>query len=114
MISMSRSEGAGSNYGKQAGVFRIYEKQYLTVGPQEWITLPDAGQSKVVVSFLTAGSAFIEGSCSPPDATNAGLITPVTYAITDTVSDTTAVTLNGESMIRLNVLGGTAVISVRC
>jgi hypothetical protein len=114
MIQMSRSEGATSNYGRSSGAFRIYEKQYSTLGPQEWITFPDAGQSKVVISFQSPGAAFLEGSCSCPTATNAGLLTPVVYPLTDTVTDVTQVTIEGDAAIRLNVLGGSAVISVRC
>jgi hypothetical protein len=131
---MTRNPQAGSNT-RPANVvtfgnvpsYQFYEQVYSTVGPQEWITLPDSGQSKVYISFPTgSGSAFLQGTCSPPDMCynpSQGSLSPLNYRgpyspvlldLTDGVTDITAITIEGESAIRLNVLGGTAAISVRC
>jgi hypothetical protein len=134
MISMTRNEEAGSNT-RPANVitfgnvpsYKYYEQVYFTIGPQEWITLPDAGQSKVVVTFPTGtGSAMLEGTASPPDMcynpsqgslsplNYRGPFSPATYPIVDTITEPTGVIIQGDTAIRLNIIGAPAAISVRC
>jgi hypothetical protein len=112
-----------SNTTPGVGPVQWYETQYKLPGPQEWIFLPDAFQVKVVLSFPAGGAAFIEGTSSPPEillgesgATDqTGGASPIVYPLTDTVTDVTPLLVNGETAIRVNVLGGTRVaISVRC
>jgi len=132
MISMTRNQQAGSNTRPSAPLtfgstpsYEFYEQVYSTPGPQEWITLPDSGQSKVVISFPTgSGTAFLEGTCSPPDmlgasgqeigVSPAGVFSPIVYPVQDMVQNITSVLVEGETAIRMNVVGGTVAISVRC
>jgi hypothetical protein len=124
-VSMTRNEmggGGSSNYSRpDAGPWRYYEMSYKTVGPQEWIFLPDVGKSKVVLMFPFPGAAFIEGSCSPVEdilqniADPTEVFSPGIYPLTDTVQDTTQLLVEGETAIRVNVVGGTnIIICVRC
>lgn len=127
-IKMSRNNGYGqsvSNYENpsSSGPFVYYEQTYTSAGPQEWIFLPDAvSPCKVCISFQAPGAAFLEGTASPPNDVNGiavpgtqGLAVPVPYTIVDVVTDTTAQLVQGDTAIRLNIVGGTSVtISVRC
>ena len=124
MISMSRAETTLSNIAQPTlQPWRFYEKEYTTAGPQEWITLPDCGPVKVVLSFPSGpGSAFIEGTASPYDAVlpNDGAVnpigaySPIVYPLTDTVTDITPLLVQGETAIRINNVGGICAVSVRC
>ena len=130
VVSMTRNQQAGSNCRPNIlGAYQEYEQIYTTLGPQEWIALPDAGQSKVSVSFPTGtGSAVLEGTCSPADmlypasqneqavspANKFGAFSPIAYSISDSITEITAIVIQGDSAIRLNVIGAPAVISVRC
>ena len=127
MDFMTRNPAAGSNLNSpqsSTGTWyaQFYEQIYTTVGPQEWIFLPDAGQSKVVISFPKGnGTAFLEGSCSPPTILQGiglksplGNYSPVIYQLTDSVTEVTPLVINGETAIRVNCLSGTVGISVRC
>ena len=127
MAMMTRNVAAGSNTrGPQnpatSPYVEFYEQLYATLGPQEWILLPDAGQSKVVLSFPKgAGFAFLDGTCSPPtvamgqEVSPLGAYAPVIYPLVDPpVTDTTQVLIEGDSAIRVNVLSGSVGISVRC
>ena len=132
MISMTRNPAVGSNALPSAPgneyytpSYQFYEMVYNTLGPQEWITLPDAGQSKVVVSFPNGtGSAVLEGTCSPPEMVSPqgglsplntrGAFSPFAYPITDSITEPTGILVQGDTAIRLNVIGAPAAISVRC
>jgi hypothetical protein len=130
MDYMTRNQQAGSNiktkWQTQPANFstQFYEQLYTSAGSQEWISMPDAGQSKVVISFpLGVGAAFLEGTCSPPDLYSTvtsgtspiGSTSPVTYVLQDTVTENTAIVIWGDAAIRINNVGGTPVgISVRC
>jgi hypothetical protein len=126
MISMTRNSAAGSNVNNppsSTGTYSVqfYEQIYNTTGPQEWITLPDSGQSKIVVSFPKgSGSAFLEGTSSPAPLLQGigksplGAYSPVIYQLTDDVTEITPVLVNGETAIRVNCLSGPVAISVRC
>jgi len=127
MVSMTRNPQSGSNTRPVFGVgsYEYYEQVYTTVGPQEWIALPDAGQCKVTISFPSgAGGAYLEGTTSPPDMLGAvgqeigisplGAYSPVHYVIQDEVNADTVVVTQGDTAIRVNVMGGTVGISVRC
>lgn len=123
---MSRNTGGGrsvSNYERpnSTGPFVFYEQTYTDVGPREWIYLPDCMPVKVVVSGTGAWSAFIEGTASPPNDIEGilvpgtvGVPIPITYPLTDTVTDVTPILVQGETAIRINSLGGTVSVSVRC
>ena len=132
MVSMTRNTAAGSNTPPSAGMifgstpcYQFYEQVYTTQGAQEWITMPDAGQSKVTIAFPSGnGAAFLEATCSPPDmlgapgqeigVSPAGAFSPIVYPLQDTVNNITTVIIEGDMAIRINNLGGTVAISVRC
>jgi len=121
MISMTRNQAQVSNASHPSGLcFRWYEKKYATAGVQEWITLPDVGRCKVVLSFPTPGAAYLEGTCSPGEvidgsvASPLGAFSPVTYPLTDEVSETTPLLVEGDTAIRVVALSGNVAISVRC
>ena len=123
MISLTRNQQAGSNARpSNVGSYHQYEKAYNTVGPQEWITLPDTlAPCKVCVSFPQPGSAIIEGTCSPAEilqgtgTDTTGGWSPVFYPLAEMVTDTTQILVQGDTAIRLNILAGTIVIiSVNC
>ena len=126
MAFMTRNQGAGSNTKGQwqtpaNSSVEFYEQIYTTAGPQEWITLPDSGQSKVVISFPNGpGGAFLEGTCSPGDLlvgqgkSPTSPYTPVVYPLTDQVNDVTPVLVQGDTAIRINITSGIAALSVRC
>lgn len=105
---------------------QFYEARYTGAGGQEWIFAPDAGPWYVSLYFNYpgGGAAFIEGSDEHPDdilgrTNNAGSVPAVcgvnhTYPLTDTVTDTTRIKVEGCTAIRVNVLGGTVDVCTRC
>ena len=127
----------GSNWENQNyAPVKYYEARYnstsQTPGPQEWIYGPGDSQPwAITIYFLAgAGSAFIEGTDEAPGDTQ-GLYpwsvppTPPnplvpgpnnihTYALTDTVSDTTRVIVRSCTAVRVNVTGGTVDVTVCC
>jgi hypothetical protein len=44
----------------------------------------------------------------------AGVFSPIVYPVQDMVQNITSVLVEGETAIRMNVVGGTVAISVRC
>lgn len=134
---MNRTPGlpGASNYeNPTVGPYQFYEARYVTAGPQEWIFAPDAGAMYVTVFFPQGGAAFIEGTDeSPADInasyTTAGLpqnlpssnpmtVTPLlhyshNYPLTDIVTDVTRIKVEGCTAVRINVVGGSADVTVR-
>jgi hypothetical protein len=123
--AITRNQQAGSNLDNKTRpdtgpqYVQFYEQVFTVPGPSEWFILPDPGPVKVCISFPSgSGSAQLQGTCSPP-----GVITgietslvagsPVFYDLSETVSATTAILVQGESAIRLNVGYGPAAISIR-
>ena len=126
MVTMTRSEQAGSNL-LSPGIqpWRYFERAYPALGPAEWISLPDAAfPVSVVVSFpgISGGAANLEATSSTMDTiVNMGSVnplapfSPIVYQIsTDTIIATTTFLVQGHTAIRLNIVGGTVAISVRC
>jgi hypothetical protein len=78
MNFLTRNDAAGSStktsfQGSTSYYVRFLEVIYNLLGPQEWIVLPDAGQSKVCISFPNGtGAAYLQGTCSPPDMLGEG------------------------------------------
>ena len=112
-----------SNYERPvpaSGPFAFYEAVYSTPGPQEWVFLPGFAKAKVCISFPAQGSAFLEGTVSPPNdaerradavlASAAAVFSPAVYPLTDHVVDTTVLTIEGDTAVRVNVLGGSKVV----
>ena len=129
MPNMTRTpqQPGASNYENQGGgksPVQFYEKRYYTSGPQEWIYAPDAGRMAVTLYFLQgAASAYLEGTDESPndilsfDAGNnmpAPFASEHRYALTDTVTDTTRVIVEACTAVRVNVIGGTVDVTVRC
>ena len=127
-----------SNYERPVAAgpasYQFYETIYTNVGPQEWIIMPSIGNGgiagSVTISFPNGqGACFIEGTTSPAhivDGTQVpkGYAGPVPYLVaghpidpnTGTVSEVTEITnftIQGPTAIRVNLTGGTAMISVR-
>lgn len=124
MPSMARTAGNGaevSNYENPNGKsFRYYEQTYSQPGAQEWITMADAGKTKVVVA-PNGGYARLEGTCSPPNdilgnlvsPSQTGIAIPTIYIIQDDITDNTAILVEGDTAIRLVSGAPGATISVR-
>ena len=128
----------GSNYENQGYTpVKYYEARYTATGPNEWIYGPGDGEPWFVTVYFLAsggGSAFIEGSDEapsdiqkqnslvvpnpPPPGLPATLIPGTgnihTYALTDTVTDTTRVMVQGSTAVRINLIGGVADVTATC
>ena len=125
-MTRNATQPGASNFSTPSGPNQFYEQRYTTAGPQEWIYAPDVGPWYVTIYFPNGpGAAFIEGSDEPPsDVGNTQTNSYVTslpvysaqhvYPITDHVVDITRVKIEGATAIRVNVLGGTVDVTVRC
>jgi hypothetical protein len=127
-----------SNYERPVaaggGSYQFYETIYTISGPQEWIIMPQLGpgtvDASVTVSFPTgAGAVSLEGTTSPAciidgKFTPKGYAGPVTYMLAGhpidpntgfqmNLTDTTNFLIQGPTAIRINLLGGSCMISVR-
>ena len=130
-----------SNYEKpplpnsNPSTYQFYETIYTIAGPQEWIIMPGIGQfggpsASVTVSFPgTPGSCILEGTDSPShivDGTQVpkGYQGPVPYLVPgypidpssglpNPIIDITHFLIQGPTAIRINLIGGSAMISVR-
>ena len=118
-VTLTRNSSAGSNLTGNAQYIQFYERIYTVAGPSEWFIMPDTGLVKVCISFPTGvGSAQLQGTASPPTVIT-GIEkssvpgSPVVYDLSDTVIETTVISVRGESAIRLNVGTGPAAISIR-
>lgn len=123
--TISRNSEAGSNLGNKTSpantprFCRYFEQVYTEAGFTEWLLLPDAGIYKVCISFPTGvGSAQLRGTCSPPDVITGQspavtATSPVGYDLSEMVTDTTAILVQGDSAIRLNIGTGPVCLSVR-
>ena len=106
---------------------QFYEARYATPGPQEWIFAPDAGPWYVTLFFNVSGggAAFLEGCDEWPedmldqfDKLSGGFPAVCAahhnYPLTDTAIDTIRVKVEGSTGVRVNVVGGTVDVTVRC
>lgn len=109
---LKRMDGNYSNLAAPGSrAFNSWEYTYTTTGAQEWIVLPDTGVAGVVVSFPSAGTAYVEATDSPKEMIM-GIVsgTPEPYQWPNgTVSATTNTIIQGANAVRLNVVSGTAV-----
>lgn len=123
-ISMQASAVGMDNYIHPVSAgpasYNFYETVYQKTGKQEWIIMPGLGcggiSASVTLSFPLGGSAFIEATTSPASVVSGTFspsYSPVVYPICDAVQDTTNLTIQGPTAIRVNVVGGTPMISVR-
>ena len=128
-----------SNYERPVALgnpasYKFYETIYTLAGPQEWIKMPGIGlwggpAASVTVSFpLGVGSCILEGTDSPNcvidgTVTPKGYAGPVTYLVPghpfdnngapSPITDITHFLIQGPTAIRINLAGGSAMISVR-
>lgn len=132
-LTRTPSPAGASTYDTPPGrPVQFLEARYTSTGPQEWIFAPDAGAIYVTLFFpLGGGAAFIEGTDEGPSDVNAGASAPENinpanpvsrtlahfqhfYPLTDTVTDITRIKVEGCSAVRVNVIGGTVDVTVRC
>jgi hypothetical protein len=127
-----------SNYERPVSAgpasYQFYETIYTNIGPNEWIIMTSIGYggicASVTVSFPNGtGTCFLEGTTSPAhvvDGTQVpkGCAGPVCYPVQGhpidpndgsilEITQITNFTIQGPTAIRINLTGGTAMISVR-
>lgn len=87
--------------------YAFYEKTYTSGTTQEWVYLPVSGLASVTVS-VSASTASIECTDSPPSVVEAGTAVTVTWPA-GIVSTTTSAVLQGFTAFRVNIATGASV-----
>ena len=113
--------------------YQFYEAIYTVPGPQEWISMPQLGPGmvdcSVTVSFPSGlGQCTLEGTTSPACIVNGtqvpkGYAGPAVYNLPGHpldangqqtyITDITNFLIQGPTAIRINLVGGSCMISVR-